>query len=171
MMIATFRSVCTPRWWHSSDVLYAAVIVLHAAAGLIALLVGALAAVRGSRFGLYFWSLVACIGLLIPAVALDWEDLDTATRIIFPALIVLGLYMIWRAMRARRLLAADGASSDVYFEDVAFTLIALFVAFVAIVVLDLGSPGWLIAVVTVAAVLVGRRAVDQIRPGDATAQC
>jgi hypothetical protein len=170
-MIATFRSVCTQRWWHSSDVLYAAVIVLHAAAGLIALLVGALAAVRGSHFGLYFWSLVACIGLLIPAVALDWEDLDTATRIVFPALIVLGVYMVWRAVRARRLLAADGgASSDVYFEDVAFTLIALFVAFVAIVVLDLGAPGWLVGAVAVAAVLVGRRAVQLFRPADAPGQ-
>jgi hypothetical protein len=146
-----------------------ALIVLHAVAGLSALLVGALAAVRGSHFDLYFWSLVACIGLLLPAVALDWGDLDTAPRIIFPALIVFGIYMIWRAARARRR-AHGGASPDAYFEDVAFTLIALLVAFVAIVVLDLGAPGWLVGVVAVGAVLLGRRAVELLRPGLAPGQ-
>jgi hypothetical protein len=146
-----------------------ALIVLHAVAGLSALLVGALAAVRGFHFDLYFWSLVACIGLLLPAVALDWGDLDTAPRIIFPALIVFGIYMIWRAARARRR-AHGGASPDAYFEDVAFTLIALLVAFVAIVVLDLGAPGWLVAVVAVGAVLLGRRAVELLRPGLAPGQ-
>lgn len=146
-----------------------ALIVLHAVAGLSALLVGALGAVRGSHFDLYFWSLVACIGLLLPAVALDWGDLDTAPRIIFPALIVFGIYMIWRAARARRR-AHGGASPDAYFEDVAFTLIALLVAFVAIVVLDLGAPGWLVAVVAVGAVLLGRRAVELLQPGLAPGQ-
>jgi hypothetical protein len=150
-------------------VVYAALIVLHAVAGLSALAVGALAAVRGAHFDLYFWSLVACIGLLLPAIALDWGDLDTAPRIIFPALIVLGIYMVWRATRARRR-AHGGASPDAYFEDVAFTLIALFVAFVAILVLDLGAPGWLVAAAAVGAVLLGRRAVELLRPGDAPGQ-
>jgi hypothetical protein len=77
--------------------------------------------------------------------------------------------MIWRAARARRR-AHGGASPDAYFEDVAFTLIALLVAFVAIVVLDLGAPGWLVAVVAVGAVLLGRRAVELLRPGLAPGQ-
>jgi hypothetical protein len=114
------------------------------------------------------WSLFACIALLVPAVAADWGDLDTATRIAFPALVALGIYMVFRAARARRRLRADhGVSSDAYFEDVALTLIALFVAFVAIVVLDLGAPGWLVAAVAAAAVLIGRRAVGILRANGA----
>src|SRR4029453_19006806 len=117
----------------------------------------------------FFWSLVACTGLLLPAVALDWGDLDTAPRIIFPVLMVFGIYIIWRAARARRRVHG-GAGPDAYFEDVAFTLIALLVAFVAIVVLDLGAPGWLGAGGAVGAVLLGRRAVELLRPGLAPGQ-
>jgi hypothetical protein len=146
-------------------VVHTTLIALHTAAGLIALAAGCLAAARGSRFALYFWSLVACIALLVPAIAVDWGDLGTATRIVFPALIGLGLYMVWRATRARgRLETPGGVSSDAYFEDVGFTLIALFDAFVVIAVLDLGAPGWLIAAAGVAGALVARRAIEVLRP-------
>ncbi|MGI8428956.1 MAG: hypothetical protein ACR2OB_06545 [Solirubrobacteraceae bacterium] len=125
--------------------MHAALIALHAIAGLTALVVGGVATRRVSFFGTYFWSLTACILLLAGVIAGDWSDLDASSRALFTAFVALGVYMIWRATQALRLLPtmSDQLSSR-YLDHLGFTLVALLDAFIVIVVLGLGGPPWLL---------------------------
>lgn len=139
-------------------------ITLHAAAGVIAFAAGCLALRWRGYLTVYFWSLVAMVGLLAVAVAVDWPGLSTATRVLFAALLGLAGYMIWRAVQARRLQPAAGPGQQARaFDHIGFTLIALFEGFVVILTLDLGAPVWLVVAVAVAGVAVGRATLTQIK--------
>jgi hypothetical protein len=110
--------------------MYAALIGLHAAAGLVAVAAGVRLLGTGSGFGLYFGSLVACIAFVAGAVALDWGGLDAGTRVLFAGLLALGCYMIFRGARAGRRVATEtGTRSIPYVDDVGFTIVALLDAF------------------------------------------
>ena len=138
-------------------------IVLHSAAGLIAFAAGCVAMWRRTLFELYFWSLIAMLACLVAALAVDWPELNMLSRALFSALTALGVYMVWRAFQARALLPTrEAAERASYIHHVGFTLIALFVGFAAIAVLDVSGPGWLAAVVGAASVLAGRAAVDYV---------
>lgn len=148
--------------WHSLF------IAAHSVAGLIAFAAGWLAVWRRTHFTVYFWSLVGMVVFLLAALALDWPDLDALSRLLFSALAALGGYMVWRAVEASRLLPLrDAVERAQFMNHVGFTLISLFVGFVAIAVLDLGGPGWLAALVGGASVLAGRSAIGYV---DAHAQ-
>jgi hypothetical protein len=155
--------------WH--DIL----ITAHAAAGGIALLAGALALRYRALFMTYLSSLVAMELFLALALAADWAATGTSARVIFVALTLLGLYLVWRADRARRV-RPDGpaAPSASYLAHIGFTLIALFDAFTVILVLDLGGPGWSPAtagvLVAVAGHFVLRAVRHRVRQGPGIAQ-
>ncbi len=125
--------------------MHAALIALHTIAGLTALVVSGVATRRASFFGTYFWSLTACMLLLAGVIAVDWSGLDASSRALFTAFVALGVYMIWRATQARRLLPimSDQLSSR-YLDHLGFTLVALLDAFIVILVLSLGAPPWLL---------------------------
>lgn len=114
-------------------------IAAHAATGGLALLAGCVTIVRRALFGTYFWALIAMEMFLLLAIAAEWTTLDQVTRILFGAFALLGLVMVWRANQARR-----GPYGSDYVEHVGFTLVALFDAFVVILVLNLGAPVWLV---------------------------
>lgn len=139
-------------------------IALHAAAAVVALLAGCVAVWRRWPFSIYLWSLTACILLLAAAIAVDWSGLDTASRALFTAFVALGAYMIWRAAQARRLLLASPAErSPRYLDHLGFTLVALLDAFIVILVLDLGAPGWTVAAIGVLGAAAGHRAVTTLK--------
>lgn len=124
---------------------------LHAVAGVVAFATGCLAVRRSSWFATYLWSLVLLVAFLAADVAAAWAGIGVALRTLFVAFLALGAYMVWRAVRARALLAAgEGPRSPAYLGHVGFTLVGLFDGFAVIGVLDLGAPGWLCAVVGVA---------------------
>ncbi len=131
-------------------------IAAHAAAGAIALLTGCVAITGRALFGIYLWSLVAMEVFLALAVAAEWTVIDTASRVLFTAFVGLGLFMLWRAGQARRLRprAAERLSPS-YVEHIGFTLVALFDAFIVIVVLNAGGPIWLIVTAGVAIAVAG----------------
>ena len=144
--------------------MYLLLIVLHALAGVLAFASGCAVIrppvdVHGVRFRLYLGSLVALVVFLVAAIASHWANLDTMPRLIYAALTVLGLFMLWRAWRARTA-AVQGAS---YVEHVGFTLIALFDGFVIVSAIDLGALIWLVLVIAVAGVLVGRWAIARVQ--------
>jgi hypothetical protein len=120
--------------WHSIF------IAAHAGTGAIALIAGCVAISRRKLFGIYFAALIAMTLLLILAVATEWRASGVPARVLFSAFSVLALFMVWRANRARRLsLGRD------YVEHVGFTLVALFDAFIVILVLNAGAPAWSVA--------------------------
>jgi hypothetical protein len=88
--------------------------------------------------------------------------LATAGQGIFAALLALAAYTVWRGWQARNKLAGRRREPGAV-DDVGFTLITLFAGFVIILVNDLGGPAWLVAVLGILAVLVGRRAAGLIK--------
>jgi hypothetical protein len=139
-------------------------ITVHAVAAGIALLAGGVAIAGRSLFRTYLWSLVAMEVFLVLAIAEEWGVIDVATRVLFAAFAALGLYMVWRADQARRIQPSGSAGpSASYVAHVGFTLVALFDAFIVILVLDLGAPGWLVAAAGVLIAVAGHFALRALR--------
>lgn len=144
--------------------MYILLIFLHTVAGLLAFGFGCAvlrpsADVHGVRFRVYLGSLVALVVFLVAAIGSHWPELATTPRVIYVALTGLGLFMVWRAWRARTAPVQD----ERYVEHVGFTLIALFDGFVIVSAIDLDVPVWLVLVIAVAGILVGRRAIDRVK--------
>lgn len=131
-------------------------ITVHAVTGTLALLAGSVALRRGSLFGTYLWSLAGMEVFLVLAIAVEWAELPAGTRVLFTALTFLGVVMLWCAARARPIRPARTAPpSPRYVQYVGFTLVALFDAFIVILVLNAGAPGWLVAAVGVLVAVAG----------------
>lgn len=131
-------------------------ITAHAVTGALALLTGSVALRRGTLFGTYLWSLVGMEVFLVLAIAADWTELPAGTRVLFTALVALGVVMLWRAARARPIRPSRTVPPSArYVERVGFTLVALFDAFIVILVLNAGAPGWLVAAAGVLVAVVG----------------
>jgi len=138
-------------------------ILLHAAAAAIGffascLLIFAPTYISNQRlFGLYWWSLIGMMVLLIGAMFVYWNEYSDTERIVFPILLGLAMFMLYRAQNASRLLKArQNDWKPGYVEHIGFTLISLFEGFVIVTVLNAGSPGWLVALLAILGVLVGR---------------
>jgi hypothetical protein len=143
-------------------------IAVHAVAGVLAFVAGALALKPRAggtwRFPVYLWSLVVMAAAVAAAVAVNWIRFDVAARIIFGGLLVLAGYMLWRAWQARRRLREQGAGwRPRYVDDVGFTLISLFAGFVIVGAIDLGAPGWLGGLIAVAGIAGGILALRQVK--------
>ena len=138
-------------------------IMLHATAAAISFFVGCLLIfaptyISNQRlFGLYWWSLMGMVVLLIGAMLVYWNEYSDTERIVFPILLGLAMFMLYRAHNASLLLKAQQNDWKLaYIEHIGFTLISLFEGFVIVTVLDAGGPGWLVALLAILGVLVGR---------------
>lgn len=144
--------------------LHAALIAVHAGAGVTALVAGSLAIHRRGFLPVYLWSLVVCMVSLAIAIAYDWNTLPAALRAVFAALGGLGAFVVWQGVQARRLAPAGPLPpSPRHLEHLGFTLVALFDAFVVITVLDLGAPLWAVVAAAVAIAVAGNRAVAALK--------
>lgn len=149
--------------------MHTAMIVLHAAAGVLAFVAGCLvlrppdAGPRAQRlFQVYLVSLGSMVVFLVGAMAAHWRELGTTEQVVYGGLLLLGLFMVWRAMAAGSLLRRRGDGWRLpYMEHVGFTLIALWDGFVIVLAIDLGAPGWLVAALAVLGVLAGNRALHR----------
>jgi len=138
-------------------------IILHAAAATISFFTGSfLILSKGSTqmqrgHSWYWWTLVGMVVLLAGAILVYWQEYTSIERIIFPGLFVLGIYMLYRAQNAGRLLEAQRNNwKHDYIEHIGFTLISLFEGFIIVSGLTSGFPGWLVAVLAILGVLLGR---------------
>jgi uncharacterized membrane protein YfcA len=138
-------------------------ITLHAAAATLSFFTGCFLVLskRNTQMqrwhGLYWWSLVGMVVLLAGAILVYWIEYTSVERIIFPGLFVLGLYMLYRARNAGRLLEAQQNNwKHDYIEHISFTLISLFEGFIIVSGLNSGFPGWLVAVLAILGLLLGR---------------
>lgn len=88
-----------------SRMLHSALIVLRAGAGVACFAAGVLCiplqAPGSWRFRVYAGSLMAMLGFVAAAIGVSWADLELTSRLVFSGLFGLGLYMAWRAYRAR----------------------------------------------------------------------
>lgn len=143
--------------------LHNVLIMLHAAAAAISFFAGCfliLSLRQGSNqrlFSLYLWSLVGMVILLIGAMLVYWNEYSGTERIVFPILLGLGMFMLFRAQNAGRLLKAQQNDWKLgYIEHIGFTLISLFEGFVIVSILNAGGPGWFVALLAILGVFVGR---------------
>jgi len=93
---------------------------------------------------------------LVIAILSHVTSLPAITQLIFGGLVILGVYMIWRAVQALTVLTKQNQADQLKVIDhVGFVLISLFDGFAIVSALDLQAPGWLVAVIAVGAVGVG----------------
>jgi hypothetical protein len=145
-------------------VLHNVFIGTHAGLGVVAFIAGIIAMPRGKLINVFLWTVVGTIAFLVAALGVEWDTLDTTEQVLFAALTVLGIYMVIRAVQAVKVRPArTGGPTPAYIDHVGFNLIALFDAFVVIVVLDLGGPIWLMAAVAFVVALVGHFAVRAMK--------
>lgn len=141
---------------------------IHAAAGTVAfvagvVLVASIARAREPRFsGVHLSGLAILAATTGALVGWDWPTLGTGLKVGFTALIALAAIMVVAGGRARRLaqLRPSGWRRGLV-AAAGFTLISLFAGFVIITSLDAGAPGWAAAVIAVAGIAVGRKAVQR----------
>ncbi|WP_102141025.1 hypothetical protein [Mycobacterium hubeiense] len=144
------------------QLLHDVLIAVHAVFGGLAFVAGLVALRSGRLFAIFLWSLVGTIASLAGAVIVGWAAYTTAERIIFLGLTALGVYMVARGVGAAQLRPAGGPSTRRYVSHLGFNLIALFDAFVVVLVLDLGGPVWLMVVAGVAIAVGGHFLLDAI---------
>ncbi|RDH75153.1 hypothetical protein DVS77_27630 [Mycolicibacterium moriokaense] len=140
--------------------LHAVLIGIHAALGAVAFVAGFVAIRRGTLFDVHLWTLVGTIVFLAAAMVVRWPAWSTGERIVFSVLLGLGCYMLLRGAQAAR--ARPGRAQGIstrYVEHMGFNLVALFDAFVVVLVLDLGGPVWLMVTVGVAVAVTGHLTV------------
>jgi uncharacterized membrane protein YfcA len=144
-------------------VIHNVLIALHAASATLCFIAGCWLIFfprqlsNGQLFALYGWTLVGSIVLLAGAILSYWTEYSSIERIVFPGLFVLGIYMLYRARSARRGLESQpkGWRPDAI-EHIGFTLISLFEGFIIVSGLNSGLPGWLVAIIAILGVLLGR---------------
>jgi hypothetical protein len=135
-------------------------IVGHALAGAVSFVAGVLSlsltTTRSWRFQTYLVTLVAMAALMVAAVAWDWPELDSTTRVVYLGLVGLALFMLLRALNASaRLRNRDRNWRSRYIDGIGFTLISLFDGFVIVAAIDFGAPSWLVLLIAVAGVVGG----------------
>ena len=138
-------------------------LTLHAASGLLGLIVGLLALrlpqPNDSRQWfprIYAGTLVSLAVFLIATVAIDWSGISGTQRVIYAVLIGLAAVMVTRIFLGVRLAVTRPAGwQQKYLNHVYFTYISLWAGFFIVGLIDLGAPGWLVAAVAIGVVVVG----------------
>lgn len=139
-------------------------IILHAVFAVLCFITG-LAIISPERVKRQMWLLPAFIislgGLIVfmvAAMVAHWYDISDTERIAFSGLVVLGLYMLYRGLRARTRLLNKIADED-YINDVGFILISLFNGFIIVALIDLHAPAWMVIAGAVIGVVVGSKGI------------
>jgi hypothetical protein len=153
------------------DVLRTVLVVIHASSGVGGLVTG-LAALspprpadnRGWWRRLYLLCIVILLGSLVALVAIDWNGLDTGSRVAFGALTALGAVMAYRIARAHRLASTQEANwQERYIGHVYFTYISLWEGFVILPALNLPLPQVSVPVVAIAVLLIGHALIARYK--------
>lgn len=141
-------------------------IILHSITATISFLAGSLLifspknTTNPTIFNLFLWPLIGMGLLLAGAIFVNWGEYSDTERIIFPGLLGLSFFMIFRGWGASLVLHTQPKNWKLgYIEHIGFTLISLFEGFVIVSGLNAGLPGWLVGIIAVLGLLVGRWAI------------
>jgi len=138
-------------------------IVMHAASGVISFIAGSLLLIPQGQtgkpwvFGVYLASLVGLVIFQAGAMLVDWVEYAAIERVPFSGLLLLSLFMLYRAQKARamgRPLQNIREHDDI--EHIGFTLISLFEGFVIVATINAGGPGWLVGLFAILGIALGR---------------
>lgn len=146
--------------------LHTIAIVIHAVSATAAFIVGIVLifqkdTLRQLQLSVAFLVLLILMEVfLVTAILSHVTSLPVITQVIFAGLAVLGVYMIWRAVQAWSVLRESHGNPEAVIDHIGFNLIALFDGFAIISSIDLQAPGWLVAVIAVAAVAIGVYAIN-----------
>lgn len=163
-----FLNPRTPKGRQSMDTqsTHNTLILLHATAATLAFFGGCLLIFSPKYFSsrglfyLYLWSIIAMVLLLAGAIFVSWSNYSDIERVLFPGLLGLAFFMAFRAWGAGVVFATKQKNWKLgYVEHIGFTLISLFEGFVIVGGLDIGLPGWVVAIVAIAGLLAGRWSV------------
>lgn len=145
-------------------------IALHSAAATMAFLAGCLLissqaySTNQTVFRVYLWSLIGMAVLLAGAIFVYWGEYNGVERIIFPGLLGLAFFMVFRGWGAGLVLNTRQESWKLgYIEHIGFTLISLFEGFLIVSGLNAGLPGWLVGTVAILGLLVGRWIIARMK--------
>jgi len=137
-------------------------IVLHATCAIAAFIVGMILIFQSDmrrqlQLARALVALLMLMGVfLVIAILSHLTSLPTIKRLIFGGLVLLLIYMIWRAVQAVTVLTRQPQDAQLKVVDhVGFVLISLFDGFAIVSALDLQAPRWLVAVIAVGAVGIG----------------
>jgi hypothetical protein len=151
-----------------SSSIHSVLIILHATAATLAffagvfLIVSQVYATNQTLFRVYFWTLIGMTILLASAIIAYWDEYNSVERIVFPALLGLSLFMVFRGWGAGLVLATRQENWELgYIEHIGFTLISLFEGFIIVSGLNAGFPWWLVVLVAVLGLLIGRWSIAQ----------
>lgn len=145
------------------DSIHNVLIILHTVTATISFFAGCLLifspkyALNETIFNLYLWSLIGMGLLLAGAIFLHWREYSDTERIVFPGLLGLAFFMIFRGWGAGLVLHTQQKKWKLgYVEHIGFTLISLFEGFVIVSGLNAGLPGWLVGIIAFLGLLGGR---------------
>lgn len=137
-------------------------IVLHATCAVLAFIIGMILIFqrnisRQLQLARALLVLLILMGVfLVIAIFSHLTSLPTTKQLVFGGLVILLIYMIWRAVQAVTVLARQQPEDQLKdIDHVGFVLISLFDGFAIVSAIDLHAPGWLIAIIAVGAVAVG----------------
>jgi hypothetical protein len=146
-------------------------VVIHASAGVIGLFAG-LGTLSPPQPGdnrswlraMYLLCIVILLAFLVALVIIDWDGLDTGSRIAFTALMGLGAVMGYRIVRARQVASARQPDwQGRYIDHVYFTYISLWEGFVILPALNLPLPQVTVPVVAVGVLLIGHVLISRYK--------
>lgn len=152
------------------DTLHTSFIYLHAAAGVISFIAGVILITLNRQpaspvlFGVYFGFLAGLVAFLSGAMLVNWSEYTLIERVLFAGLFILSLFMLYRAQKASRMLKTrPNGWEEVYIEHIGFTLISLFEGFIIVTVINIGGPSWLVGVLAILGIVLGRRMIGSAK--------
>lgn len=150
-----------------SSSFHSTLITLHTVTATISFLAGCLLifspkyATNETVFNLFLWPLIGMCLTLAGAIFVNWGEYSDTERIVFPGLLGLAFFMIFRGWGAGLVLHTRPKKWKLgYVEHIGFTLISLFEGFVIVSGLNAGLPGWLVGIIAILGLLGGRQFIS-----------
>ncbi len=110
----------------------------------------------------FIWTLLLMILFMVGATLSHWFSISVSERITFLSLALLGFYMFYRSLQAKKRFSKSEINAD-YFDDIGFVVIGLFDGFAIVGLLDMKMPVLIIVTGGILAIFIGRYFVSKIK--------
>ena len=144
---------------------------LHAASGVLGLLLGGFAFhppqprdFRQWVRRVYAAALVSMSVFLVATVLVDWSSINSTQHVVYSALIGLAAVILARLYLAFRVIARQPTDWIAkYVNHIYFTYVSLWEAFFIVGLIDLGAPAWVVGAVAVGVLILGATLVSRYK--------
>lgn len=142
------------------DELRVVILVVHAAAGVVALAAGCVALMGRGGAWTHLVAVVVMTGTLVPSLYLGWSGFAAATRVVFLGLLVLSIVMCVIAVSVVRGAEHPRRLSPELADRLGFNVISLVVAGTIVPIINVSGNAVVVAVVALVALLAARAFVQ-----------